>query len=231
VSCAEHRRYLAAMADGELDLVPASTVAHVRACGSCQRELRTQSLLTARLREAVAPLPARPAPPPRRRWAAAAAAAVLVAVMAAGLATWRGLGGQDRALAAASAAQAPPQFRSANRMAIANWCERRSDRPIPLVADPGLTPLGARTDQVAGSRVVTVAYRTGTGSRVTVSWLDASPRQPSVEARSDAGRTVLLVRSPAGTAVVAGDAPESTLWSVAARLQGSRDAAAQAVPL
>ena len=231
MSCAEHGGYLAAMADGELGLVPASTVAHVRVCGSCQSELRTQSLLTARLREAVAPLPAPPTPGPRSRWAAAAAAAVLVAAMAAGLATWRGIGDQDQALAAASAAQAPPQFRSADRIAIANWCERRSDRPIPVVAAPDLTPLGARTDQVAGSRVVTVAYRTGAGSHVTVSWLDTSPRQPSVEARSDSGRRVLLVRSPAGTAVVAGDAPASTLWSVAARLQGSRDATAQAVPL
>jgi len=219
------------MADGELCLVPPGAMAHVRACQSCQGELQTQSLLTARLREAVAPLPARPTSEPRGRWATAAAAVLLVMALAAGLAVWQGLGGQDQALAAASAAQAPPQFRSADTMAIANWCERRSERPILVVAAPDLTPLGARTDQVAGSRVITVAYRTGAGSHVTVSWLDTSPRQPSVEARSDTGRTVLLVRSPAGTAVVAGDAPESTLWSVAARIQGSRDVATQAVLL
>jgi hypothetical protein len=122
VSCERHRPCLSAIADGEWELVPASTLAHVRAC---------------------------------------------------------------RAL-------------------------------------PSLTPQGARADQVGGAPVVTVAYRTGAGSPVTLSWLDATPGPPGVEDRSAAGRTVLLVRSPSGTAVVAGDAPPSTLRSVAAQLQATR---------
>ena len=157
----------------------------------------------------------------------AAVAAVLVAASIAGLAGWRGLGGQDQVLAAASAAQGPPQFRSADEAAIDTWCVHESGRPMAVVPLPSLTPLGARTDQVAGAQVVTVAYRTDAGSQVTVSWLDATSGPSSVEARS-AGRTVLLVRSPAGTAVVAGDAPAPTLRAVADRLRAARSAAVHA---
>jgi hypothetical protein len=228
VSCEQHRPYLSAIADGELQLVPASTLAHVRTCRACGREVETQSLLTARLREAVAPAPGRSGPRPRRPWAVAAVAAVLVAASIAGLAGWRGFGGQDQVLAAASAAQGPPQFRSADEAAIDTWCVHESGRPMAVVPLPSLTPLGARTDRVAGAQVVTVAYRTDAGSQVTVSWLDAASAPPSVEARSAAGRTVLLVRSSAGTAVVAGDAPASTLRAVADRLRAARSAAVHA---
>ncbi len=217
MSCAPHRPYLSAIADGELELVPASTLAHVRTCRACGRELETQSLLSGRLREAVAPAPGRSGL--RRPWAAAAVAAVLIAAMVAGLAAWRGLSGQDEVLAAASAAQGPPQFRSADEAAIGSWCERQSGRAMPVVMLPSLNALGARTDQVAGARVVTVAYRTETGSRVTVSWLDAAASRSTVEDRSTAGRIVLLVRSPSGSAVVTGDAPAPTLRSIAAQLQ------------
>ena len=216
MSCAPHRPYLSAIADGELDLVPASTLAHVRTCRACRREVETHSLLSARLREAVAPAGRSG---PRRPWVAAAVAAVLVTAMVAGLAAWRGLGGQDQVLAAASAAQGPAQFRSADQEAIGAWCERQSGRPMPVVALASLNPLGARTDQVAGAQVVTVAYRTEAGSRVTVSWLDAAASRSSVEDRSAAGRIVLLVRSSSGTAVVTGDAPAPTLRSIAAQLQ------------
>ena len=218
MSCARHRPYLSAIADGEFELVPLSTLAHVQACPACAGELETQSLLTARLRDAVAFATGRSRPWPRRSWAAAAAAALLVAAIVAGLGHWAGLGGQDQVMAVASAAQAPPQFQSADEAALGGWCERESGRPMPVVALPSLTPFGARGDQVAGARVVTVAYRTDAGSRVTVSWLNATPGRPSVVERSAFGRTVLLVRSPAGTAIVAGEAPAPTLRSIAAQL-------------
>jgi hypothetical protein len=218
MSCAPHRPYLSAISDGELDLVPASTLAHVRTCRACGREVETHSLLTARLRQAVAPARTRSGSRLVRPWAVAVAA-VLVAVTVAGLAVWRGLGGQDQAVLVATAAQRPPEFRSTDEAAIGAWCERQSGRPMPLVAVPALTPVGARIDQVAGAQVVTVAYRTEAGSHVTVSWLDAARDPPGVEERSAAGRTVLLVRSPSGTAVVAGDAPVPTLRSIAAHLE------------
>ena len=50
--CATHQPYLPAIADGELALVPASTLAHVRDCPTCKREVETHSLLSARLRQA-----------------------------------------------------------------------------------------------------------------------------------------------------------------------------------
>jgi hypothetical protein len=226
VSCEPHRQYLSAIADGEWELVPATTLAHVRTCRACGREVEAQSLLTARLREALAPARGPSEPRLRRPWAVAAVAAVVVAVTVAGLAGWRGLGGQDQVLAAASAAQGPPQFHSGDEAAIDAWCERESGRPMAAVPLPSMTPLGARTDQVGGAKVVTVAYRTDAGPQVTVSWLDATPGPPSVETRRGAGRTVLLVRSAAGTAVVAGDAPAPTLRGVADRLRAARSAAA-----
>jgi hypothetical protein len=59
--------------------------------------------------------------------------------------------------------------------------------------------------------------------------LTGDPEEASDLAKETFARA--LVRSPAGTAVVAGDALAPTLWSVTARLQGSRDVAAQAVLL
>ena len=221
MSCAQHRPYLSAIADGELELVPASTVVHVRACRTCGREVETHSLLTARLREAVAPAPSRSWL--RRPWAAAAVATLLVAAMVVGLTGWR-LGSQDQVLAVASAAQGPPQFQSTDEAAIGAWCERESGRPMPVVALPSLTLVGARADQVVGALVVTVSYRTGAGSPVTVSWIDATPGPSTVVDRSDTGRTVLLVRSASGTAIVAGEAPAPTLRSIAAQLQMARSA-------
>ena len=224
MSCDQHLPYLSAIADNELELVPASTLAHVRACPACGREVETHTLLTARLREAVGPESSRSGSRLRRPWAAAAVATLLVVAMVASLAVWHGLGGQDQVLAVASAAQGSPQFHSANEAAIGAWCERESGRPMPLVALPSLIPQGARADLVDGERVVTVAYKTDAGSRVTVSWLDDTPGPSSVSNRSAAGRTVLLVRSMSGTAVVAGDAAEPTLRSIAAQLQAAHSA-------
>jgi len=227
VSCEQHRPYLAAVADNELEVVPASTLAHVRACPTCRREVETHSLLSARLQEAAAAGSSLTGAGRRRLWAAAAMATLLIAALIAGLAGWRGPGGQDQVLAAASAAQGPPQFHSSDEAAIGAWCERQSGRSMPLVALPSLVPQGARTDQVDGVQVVTLAYKTDSGSRVTVSWLNDTPSQSNISDRSVAGRTVLLVRSRSGTTVVAGDASQATLRSIAAQLQAGRGGALQ----
>ena len=218
MSCEQHRPFLSAIADDEVRLVPPATLAHVQACPDCKGEVATHSLLTARLREAAAPVPSRSGSLLRRPSASAAVAVLLVAAMVVGLAGWYGLRRQDDALAAASAAQRPPQFHSVDEAAIGAWCERESGRPMPLVALSSLTPVGARADHIAGVQVIPVAYMTGAGYRVTVSWLDARPSPLSIVDRSGAGRTVLLVRSPSGTAVVAGEAPAPTLRSIASQL-------------
>jgi len=118
MSCAPHRPYLAAIADGELDLVPASTLAHVRTCPDCGRHVATHSLLTDRLRQAIAPARGRRAPALHRA-VVVAAAALLVAITAAGLAALHGPGGgQDRVAVAAAAARGPLQFSSGDDAAI-----------------------------------------------------------------------------------------------------------------
>ena len=127
MSCAPHRPYLAAIADGEPGLVPASTLAHVRNCQACGCEIRTHSLLTDRLRLAVAPARGRPASPLRRP-VVAAVAALLVALTAVVLAAWHGLAGQDQVAVAAAAAQGPLQLRSPSGSAVVT-----GDAPTPVL--------------------------------------------------------------------------------------------------
>ena len=231
MSCREHRPYLAAVADGETELVPPSTLAHIRTCRRCQGELETHQLLTIRLREAAATGSARlgrtpmaSARPSRRLWAAGAAAALIVVAAVAGFLAVQGLTGQDQVLATASVAQRPPQFQSDDEQAICTWCVRQSGRPMTVVALPQLAPLGARFDRLDGTEIVTVDYVTDAGAHVTVSWLDTNAVGPTarrVEVRSAGGHTVLLVRSRSGSAVIAGDAPVAILWSTADRLQAA----------
>jgi len=90
---------------------------------------------------------------------------------------------------------------------------------MPVVAVPR-SPRSALAATASRLRTWSpVAYRTGAGARVTVSWLDAVREPPGVEERAAAGRTVLVVVSPSGTAVVAGNAPVTELRVVAAHLE------------
>ncbi len=231
MSCAEQVAYLAAVADGETELVPPSTLAHIRACHRCQAELRTHQLLTARLREAVTArsaghgrTPVAFVHPSRRLWAAGAAALLVVAAAVSGSLALQGRTGQDQVLAAASVAQHPVQFQSGDEHAIGTWCELQSRRPMPVVALPQLVLVGARFDRLGGTEVVTVDYVTDAGAHVTVSWLDTNAVGQSgrgIDARSAGAHTVLLVKSRSGSAVVAGDAPVAVLWSTAAELQAA----------
>ena len=127
MSCAPHLPYLAAIADGELDLVPASTLAHVRNCQACGREIWANSLLWDRLRLALAPARGRRAPALRRP-VVAALAALLVALTAVVLAAWHGLAGQDQVAVAAAAAQGPLQLRSPSGTAVVT-----GDAPTPVL--------------------------------------------------------------------------------------------------
>jgi hypothetical protein len=147
---------------------------------------------------------------------------VIVVAIVAGALGWRALQGQDQVAAAVSAAAQPPQLRTRDRAAIRTWCEREAERPIPGISGPSIEPVGARMDRRGNDEIVTVAYVTTQHRTIRVSWLDASPTSPrsrSVGARSIAGRTVLVVMSGAGTAVVSGDAPSAILWDVAARIE------------
>ena len=221
--CKEHRPFLAALADGETELVPAATLTHVADCPDCAEEADTHRLLGARLSASVnadrLPIPRRG----RRSWPVRLGAVAAVVIALAGAAAgWHAYTGEDRVAAAAAVAWDQPQYGSSDASTITSWCERASGRPMREVALPGLSPLGARMDYRAGTDIVTVTYTTPQGERINVSWLDAS-QAPSgrsgVQSRMIEGRMVLLVASPGGTAVISGSAPQSSLWATAATLE------------
>jgi len=226
--CEQHRPYLAALADGETELVPPGTLTHVSGCNDCAQEVDTHRLLGARLRETMnvdqSPLRRRAG----RRWllrlGAVAAAVVVVAGAAAG---WHSYTGEDRVTAAVAVASGQTQYRSSDPTAITSWCERTSGRPMREVTLSDLSAEGARTDHRAGIDIVTVTYTTAQGARINISWLDASQAplsQAGVQTRTIDGRTVLVVTSPSGTAVISGSAPLASLWATAAAVEAGAGA-------
>jgi len=164
-----------------------------------------------------------------------AVAALLVALVAGGIAGWRATrDGGDPLTVARAAAHRAPEFRSSDPSAIALWCSHRSDRRPPPVDVKGLKAEGARVDWSGHGAVVTVLYATPSNRRVAVSWLDAypvAPAQASVEARTVASESALVLRSPAGTAAVEGRLPLARLWEVAAHVQQAASAARSSPPL
>ena len=221
--CEQHRPYLAAFADGEAELVPAATLTHVGDCPGCAEEAHTHRLLGARLRAGVNVDRLRTPRWGGRCWPVrlGAAAAVMMA-LAGAAAGWQAYTGEDRVAAAVAVASEQPQDRSSDPSTLTSWCERASGRPMREVALPGLSPLGARMDHRGGTDIVTVTYATPQGDRINVSWLDASHAltdMSDVQTRMVEGRTVLLVASPSGTAVISGSAPLSSLWAAAAGIQ------------
>lgn len=99
-------------------------------------------------------------------------------------------------------------------------------------ADAGchaLRPVGGgRADgSPSGIDIVTVIYTTAQGDRINISWLDASQAPISkagVQTRTIDGRTVLVVTSPSGTAVIFGSAPLASLWATAAAVEAGAGA-------
>ncbi|MHB8718653.1 MAG: anti-sigma factor [Candidatus Dormibacteria bacterium] len=234
-ACAPHRPRLAALADGELGLVPEATREHVTGCDACAAEVADHGLLGERLRDALLH-PGEPAPHATAGWwgtrrsitVLAAAAALLVAALGAGTTGLISHSGADPVVLAVSAAQGAPVLRSADPAAIRAWCSGQSDRPGPPVAIPNLTPVGARMDTADGATVVTIFYRSATDELIAVGWLDATTTPPSrsrVEERSVSGEPILVLLTPVGEAVLSGGDSVNALWDGAARLQaltGSR---------
>lgn len=221
--CRAQAAYLGAVADGEA--VPPETRSHLAGCARCRRDAVTYRLLSQRLRAAAAlgtaaaPVSHRP-----RRWqrAVIASAVVVSLVFAAQLYAIRA---EEQVLVAAiSAGSAAPEFDSSDPASIERWCEETGSRPLPHVALPELTPIGARMDRQDRELILTVLYVTLEGRRLSISWLDgaATPVQrQAAEARVIGGRTAVLVRSSAGKAVVSGDAPLAQLWTSAGALVGN----------
>ncbi|GAC1647086.1 MAG: hypothetical protein NVS9B11_19440 [Candidatus Dormibacteraceae bacterium] len=223
-TCATHREFLGALADGEKDLVPAATIEHVENCADCTREAAAHRLLNSRLREAGAhldeavqrPLPANPR---RRRLAViaiGAAAALVIAVAAAG---WTAFVGPDPVSAAVSASSQPLQIQSADPSQVGAWCLQASGKSLPSIQLDGMAMVGARMDRVPSTDIVTVSYTAPGGARVTVSWLEGkAPGGSGVEAKVVSGHHALLVHAPRGTAVVV-SSTNAAMWEAAAAVE------------
>ena len=224
--CAPHREFLAAVADGETELVPAATLDHVRDCADCASEIRAHQLLTSKLRQADgdpdrAALKRRPIPVvsgPFRVIAAAAAAAIVVAAAGVG---WSVLSRPDPVQAAVTASSQPLQIQSGDPTQVGQWCVQASGRTLPALQLDGMQVLGARMDRIGSTDIVTVVYTAPSGARVTVSWLEGpSPPGSGVEDRTLSGHQLLVVHSAVGTAVVIGSSAEA-MWQTAAAIESA----------
>ncbi|HKW73458.1 MAG TPA: hypothetical protein VJQ08_11590 [Candidatus Dormibacteraeota bacterium] len=226
-ACAPHREFLAAIADGETQLVPAETLDHVTECADCRQEIRTQQLLTSRLRQAVEQLEERAHGPretpliTRRTRVAAAGVAGAILIAAAGGIAWFGASRPDPVQAAVSAATQPMQLQSTDPDQVGQWCFQASGRDLPAIHLDGMQVAGARMDRAGSTDIVTVVYTTPTGSQVTVSWLEGqAPSASGVEDRTLTGHQVLIIHAPVGTAVVMGSSADAR-WQMAAAIEST----------
>ena len=224
--CAAHREYLAAIADGETELVPAVTIDHVAACPDCTVEVQAHRVLTSKLR--AASVQVGEADPKRLpislrtgRWASIAAAAAVLAV-AVGAAGWSALSQPDPVQAAVTASSRPLQFQSMDSVKVGKWCLNESGHGLPAVQLDGMQVIGARMDRVPSTEIVTVVYTTPTGATVSVSWLEGqAPHGSGVEDRTESGHEVLIVHAPVGTAVVTGSS-SAAAWEIAAAIESTQ---------
>ena len=125
--CEEHRPNLAALPDGETELVPAGTLTHVFDCHGCVEQVQTHRLPAVHLRASVNEDQVSVRQRTGRRWPLRAGTAAAVVVALAGAAAgWHVYSGEDRVAAAVGADQ--PQYGSDDTSSIKSWCERASGR-------------------------------------------------------------------------------------------------------
>ena len=225
-ACTPHREFLAALADGETDLVPRATIDHVEHCADCSREIQAHRTLTSRLRDASeyvnGELPRRVRfSTGRRRLAAIAAAAAVVLALAAVAAGWTAFSRPDPVQAAVAAWSQPLQIQSTDPSQVGDWCLKASGRGLPAIQLDGMQVVGARMDRVPSTDIVTVIYIAPNGAQVTVSWLEGhAPGGSGVEERDVSGHRVLLVYA-AGSTVVVGGSSTAAMWEAAGAIEST----------
>jgi len=226
--CAQHRPYVAALADDETDLVPPASIEHILDCHACSAEALAHRLINRKLAAGVVGAEQVTRPSKRRGnrvvLARLAAAAVLVVSLGGAGLGWRATREPDAVAMAARVAGEGPTLHSTDMREIASWCAERSSRRAPVIQLPSVSPWGARMDARDGADIVTVFYSVGAGRHVMVGWLDdhySGPAGTRAEARVVEGQTVVVAQAPTGMAVISGDAPLTVLWSVAGALEGS----------
>ena len=224
-ACTTHREFLAAIADGETDLVPAATLDHVKNCNDCTREVRAHQLLATRLRQASerpeeAEPGRRPIPLARGHLRVIAAGIAGAILLGAGVG-WFALSRPDPVLAAVNASSQPLQIESSDPSQVSQWCLQASGRTLPAIQLDGMQVRGARMDRAASTDIVTVVYTAPSGDRVTVGWLEGqAPTGSGVEDRNVSGHESLVVHSAVGTAVITGSSPD-VMWQTAAAIESS----------
>lgn len=225
-TCATHREFIGALADGERELVPAATIEHVEHCPDCSREFQTHRLLNSRLLDASEHFGGRvPRPVPassrRRRGGLVAGSVAAVLAIALAAAGWTALSRPDPVQAAVVASTEPLQIQSSDPSQVGAWCLKSSGRSLPIIELDGMQVVGARMDRVRATDIVTVAYTSPDGAKVTVSWLEGeAPGGSGVEERDVSGRHVLLVHAPRGTVVVASSS-NAAMWQAAAVIEST----------
>jgi hypothetical protein len=225
-TCASHRQFLAAVADGEIELVPAATLEHVRDCADCTNEIRAHQLLTSKLR--LAAEEPKQTPPERRRISltrgrlGVVAAGIAVAILVAGAGVgWLVLSRPDPVQAAVTASSQPLQIQSGDASQVGQWCLHASGRTLPAIQLDGMQVVGARMDRIDSTDIVTVVYTAPSGARITVSWLEGQvPAGSGVEDRTVSGHQLLIVHSVVGTAVVVGSSSDA-MWQTAAAIEST----------
>ena len=224
-ACAAHRGYLAAVADGETDLVPLATLEHVKTCADCTREIHAHQVLTSKLKagEGLAETPSHQrltVPALSRIRIIAAAVAALVLVGALGTA-WFVYTRPDPIQAAVNASSQPLQIQSTDPDRVAQWCLQASGKTLPTIKLDGMQVVGARMDLAGSTGIVTVVYSAPSGDRVTVSWLEGQvPAGSGVEDKTMSGRELLIVHASVGTAVVTASSNDA-MWQAAAAIESA----------
>ena len=223
--CAPHREFLAAIADGETELVPAATLDHVQGCADCAREIRAHLMITSKLRASELVVEGAPRRIPiyrsqRRLAAIGAGVAVAIIVATAGVG-WLVLSRPDPVLAAVTASSQPLQIESTDPSQVDQWCLHTSGRTLPAIQLDGMHVVGARMDKVAMTNIVTVVYTASSGGRVAVSWVEGqAPQGSGVEKRNLSGHELLIVHSAVGTAVITGSSADA-MWQAAAAIEST----------
>lgn len=224
-ACAIHREYLAAVADGETDLVPLATLEHVKTCGDCAREIQAHHVLTSKLRESdglADTSSSRPvtAPTSSHVRVIAAAAAALVLLSGVGVA-WFEFSRPDPVQAAVNASAQPLQIESRDPDRVAQWCLQASGKKLPTIQLDGMSMVGARMDTAGSTGIVTVVYSAPSGDRITVSWLEGQiPGGAGVEDKTMSGRELLIVHASVGTAVITASSSDA-MWQAAAAIESA----------
>ena len=225
-TCAPHREFLAAIADGETALVPPATLEHVGTCADCKQEIRAHGLLSSRLQQGSVLIPLSPARPRRLgvapRPLRVIAAGLVASVLVVGIATvWFLASRPDPVQAAAVASHEPLQVQSNDPTRVALWCMQASGRKLPAVQLDGMRIMGARMDRVGSTGIVTVVYSSPSGERVTVGWLEGDiPSGAGVEDAQRSGLALLIVHARVGTAVIAGSSTDA-MWQAAAAIESA----------